>query len=49
MIMLEVTAMTIGGKRPRGRPRLIGIERVQCDKKEHQLDPKLVQPGEMHS
>ena len=38
-----VTTMTVGGKRPRGRPRLRWIDRVRSDLKEHLLDAKLAQ------
>ena len=42
----EVTTMKVGGKRPRGRPRLRWMDRVQSDMKEHQLDTKLARNRE---
>ena len=42
----EVTTMKVGGKRPRGRPKLRWMDRVRSDMKEHQLDPKLGQNRE---
>ena len=42
----HVTTMTVGGKRPRGRPKLRWIDRVQSDLRHHQLDPKLAQDRE---
>ena len=41
-----VTTMKVGGKRPRGRPRLRWMDRVRSDFKQHQLYPKLAQNGE---
>ena len=42
----HVTTMTVGGKRPRGRPKLRWMDRVQSDLRHHQLDPKLAQDRE---
>ena len=42
----EVTTVKVGGKRPRGRPRLRWMDRVRSDMKKHQLDPKLGQNRE---
>ena len=42
----HVTTMKVGGKRPRGRPRLRWMDRVRSDLKQHQLDPKLAQNRE---
>ena len=39
----HVTPMKVGGKRPRGRPRLRWMDRVRSDLKQHKLDPKLAQ------
>ena len=39
----QVTTMKVGGKRPRGRPRLRWMDRVRGDLRQHQLDPKLAQ------
>ena len=39
----QVTTMKVGGKRPRGRPRLMWMDRVRSDLKQHQLDPKIAQ------
>ena len=33
--------MKVGGKRPRGRPRLRWMDSVRNDLKQHQLGPKL--------
>ena len=38
--------MKVGGKIPRGRPRLRWMDRVRSGVKEHQLDPKLAQNRE---
>ena len=45
----HVTTMTVGGKRPRGRPKLRWMDRVQSDLRHHQLDPKLAQDREAWS
>ena len=37
----QVTTMKVGGKRPRGRPRLRSMDRVRSDLRQHQLDPEL--------
>ena len=37
----HITTMKVGGKRPRGRPRLRWMDLVRSDLKQHQLDPKL--------
>ena len=37
----QVTTMKMGGKRPRGRPRLRWVDREQRDVRQHQLDAKL--------
>ena len=37
----QVTTMKVGGKRPRGRPKLRWMDRVQSDLKQHKLDPDL--------
>ena len=42
----QVTTMKVGGKRPRGRPRLRWTDRVRSDLRQHQLDPKLAQNRE---
>ena len=42
----HVATMTVGGKRPRGRPKLRWMDRVQSDLRHHQLDPKLAQDRE---
>ena len=42
----QVTTMKVGGKRPRGRPRLRWMDRVQSDLRQHQLDPELAQNRE---
>ena len=42
----QVTTMTVGGKRPRGRPILRWMDRVRSDLRRHQLDPKLAQNRE---
>ena len=42
----HVTTMMVGGKRPRGRPKLRWMDRVQSDLRHHQLDPKLAQDRE---
>ena len=42
----ELTTMKVGGKRPRGRPRLMWRDRVRSDLRQHQLDPKLAQNRE---
>ena len=42
----HVTTMTVGGKRPRGRPKLRWIDRVKSDLRHHQLYPKLAQDQE---
>ena len=42
----QVTMMTVGGKRPRGRPKLRWMGRVRSDLKHHKLDPKLAQNRE---
>ena len=42
----HVTTMTVGGKRPRGRPKLRWMDRVQSDLRHHQLDPKLAHDRE---
>ena len=41
-----VTTMKVGGKRPRGRPRLRWMDRVRSDMKEHQPDPKFARNRE---
>ena len=38
--------MKVGGKRPRGRPRLSWLDRVRSDIKEHHFEPKLAQNRE---
>ena len=38
--------MTVGGNRPRGRPKLRWMNRVQSDLRHHQLDTKLAQDRE---
>ena len=42
----QVETMKVERKRPRGRPRLRWMDRVQSDLKQHQLDPKLAQNRE---
>ena len=42
----QVTTMKVGGKRPRGRPRLRWMDRGRSDLRQHQLDPKLAQNRE---
>ena len=42
----EVTTMKVGGKRPRGRPRLRWMDRVRSYLRQHQLDPELAQNRE---
>ena len=42
----HVATMKVGGKKPRGRPRLRWMDRVRSDLKQHQLDPKLTQNRE---
>ena len=42
----EIKTMKMGGKRPRGRPRLRWMDRLRSDMEEYQLDPKLVQNRE---
>ena len=42
----EVTTMKVGGKRPRGRPRLRWMDRVWSYLRQHQLDPELAQNRE---
>ena len=37
----QVTTMKVGGKIPRGRPKLRWVDRVQSDLKQHKLDPDL--------
>ena len=39
----QVITMKVGGKRPRGRPRLRWMDRVRSDLRQHQLDPDLAQ------
>ena len=45
-IAKDITAMKMGGKRPRGRPRLRWMDKVQSDMKQLQLDTKLSQNRE---
>ena len=45
-IAKQVTTMKVGGKRPRGRPRLRWMDRVRSDLRPRQLDPKLAQNRE---
>ena len=42
----QVTTMKVGGKIPRGRPRLRWMDRVLSNLKQHQLDAKLAQNRE---
>ena len=42
-VAMQVTTMKVGGKIPRGRPRLGWMDRVRSDLKQHQLDPELAQ------
>ena len=42
----HVTTMTVGGKRPRGRPKLRWMDLVQRDLRHHQLDSKLAHDRE---
>ena len=42
----QVTTMKVGGKRPRGRPKLRWMDRVWSDSKRHELNPKLAQDRE---
>ena len=42
----HVTTMKVGGKTPRGRPRLRSMDRVRSNLKQHKLDPKLAQNRE---
>ena len=42
----EITTMKVGGKRPRGRPRLRWVDRVRNDMEKYQLEPKLAQNRE---
>ena len=42
----QVTTMKVGGKRPRGRPRLRWMDRVRSYLRQHQLDPELTQNRE---
>ena len=42
----QVATMKVGGKRPRGRPRLRWMDRVRSDLRHHQLDPDLAQNRE---
>ena len=42
----KVTTMKVGGKRPRGRPKLRWMDRVRSDLRQHQLDADLAQNRE---
>ena len=42
----QVILMKVGGKRPRGRPRLRWMDRVRSYLRQHQLDPELAQNRE---
>ena len=42
----EITTMKVGGKGPRGRPRLQWMDRVRNDMEIYQLEPKLAQNRE---
>ena len=42
----QVTMMKVGGKIPRGRPRLRWMDRVRSDLKQHKHDPNLAQNRE---
>ena len=42
----QVTTIKVGGMRPRGRPRLRWMDRVQSDMKPHKLEADLAQNRE---
>ena len=42
-VVKQATTMKVGGKRPRGRPRLVSMDRVRSDLRQHQLGPELAQ------